>query len=612
MNIPMFKEEIELKATYIFDLENAEITSHVWRCNSNGRPYKKIEDEYTKEGKMEARLLFQAIHNEPFFEKQCYTLTYMVPNMPEDYREDRKLVLSVSIYNEDGRLLIPHLCRPLPGGKGQDYWDSFQNILYSNKKKRKRNPFSAISVFNRIRILKYSVENNKIDLTILRKITVAPYGRGDICVCLPLPDENPGASIMEIVVQGDRLRENLKSVSENLDLKLKHLFITAPPGSGKERYSTYVHYGSARKGKPNKVDMTSPRKEVERMLRGSVVERGVFAKGLFAKAAGGTIIFDEIDKLEFKEEDSDRDLSYLLRPLDPGKYLPENGSQEMDVKDVAMIFMGSESPERLEKGPKEDNRKRIVPPDFFTRVSDPKVKIEHPLSIKFDSEFNNTFSCLVRYFYWKAIEEMALGETGLESLSKTKRIERMNNLLRESMLEKLDALKPTPTTAERRFIAYLVKWIGLFNGGSTGNNERFNLIKTIWFKVEPTKPWSQLVRLATSQGFINEFISIKRPSVREISETVRSFVRKNWHLAEAKDGELIFPNPIYRNSDSLESENGLSLRDRNSDSPYSKEKLKLADALALELSQGLKLYDPEKMDLWVQPDQPSRDRPASE
>jgi len=568
MNVPMFKEEIELKATFIFDLKNAEITSDVWRCDSNGRPYKKIQDEYIKEGKNEARLLFQAIHNKPFFEKQCYTLTYMVPDMPEDQRgDDWKLVLSVSMYNEDGRLLIPHLCSLLPDKKGQNYWNSFINILYPNKRKQKRNPFCAISVFNRIRILEYSVKNNKIVLTILRKITVAPYCRGDLCVCLPLPDENPDASGLEMVVQGERLRENIQSISENLDLRLKQLFIKAPSGSGKEGYSTYVHYGSGRKGEPNKVDMTSPRKEVEKMLRGSVVERGVFVEGLFAKASGGTIVFDEIDKLEAKSEVFDRDLSYLLRPLDPGKYLPENGSEERDVEDVTMIFMGSETPERLKEGPQKQKGKHISPRDFFTRISDPWVDIKHPLPDAYNDKFRDTFSCLVRYFYWKAVEEMAISETGLDKQSKRKEIKRINILLQKSILGKLDCAEPT--TAERRFISYLVKWLGQFTEGLESRNNKkeagypFHLIKTLWFKVE-------------RKGWDNSF---KKPSVREIKKVVRSFVRKNWHSAERSDKKGKGSDLIFNNLKGNE----------------------LVTVMAAELSKGLKLRCSKKEVDWVQP-----------
>ncbi len=571
MNAPIFVDKIKLKATYKFNLNDARIESELWRLLPNINQYIKIRPDIAKKGIEEAKLLFQAIHNEPFFEKQCYTIAHMVPDMPEDKRSNKRLVLSFSIYNEDGKLLIPHLCKPVSKKKGSEYWDAFIETLYPYETFKFLCPnrlqevqetiktgdlFGATSVENQIQIEEYSVHDEVIKLTISRKVTVAPYGRGDICVCLPLPDENPDASRLEMVAQGKRLRKNIQSISENLDLRLKQLFISAPPGSGKEGYSTYVHYGSGRKGEPNKVDMTSPREEVEKMLRGSVVERGVILEGLFAKASRGTIIFDEIDKLESKEKDSDRDLSYLLRPLDPGKYLPENGSREMNIDHVAMIFMGSKPPERLKKGPGEKEKgKPISPPDFFTRVSDPWVELQHPLPDTYNDEFNDTFSCLVRYFYWKAVEEMALGETGLENLLKEKGIKRINKLLLGNMQENLDDTEPT--TAERRFIAYLKMWLGDFIG-SIGSTGRFYLIKSLWFKV-------------ARHGWRGSF---KKPSVREISKVVRSFVRKNWHSAESKKMELEFPNLINGNSDS----NG---RKKGQDTQ------KLADALAASLSKEL-------------------------
>ena len=591
-------DEFEFISNYTIDLEHAAAISpsmtKIIRPAKGKEETLLVDKEYTDRGIKEAQLIFQAIHNEPFFEKQCYTLTWFVPDMPEDYRSNpqkdgqkKKSILGVSIYNEDFKLMIPHLCIPYDDDGGAKYWESFLKVLFPGEKDKTiidKIRFCAVSVFNRIRIQEYTANPKEITLKLLRKITVAPYCRGDICVCLPLPDENPDASGLEVVVQGERLRENIQSISENLDLRLKQLFIKAPSGSGKEGYSTYVHYGSGRKGEPNKVDMTSPRKEVEKMLRGSVVEKGVLVEGLFAKASGGTIVFDEIDKLEAKSEVFDRDLSYLLRPLDPGKYLPENGSEELDVEDVAMIFMGSETPERLKMGPQKQNGKRISPRDFFTRVSDPWVDLQHPLPDAYNDEFNTTFSCLVRYFYWKAVEEMALGETGLDKQSKRKKIKRINILLQKSILGKLDCAEPT--TAERRFISYLVKWLGQFTEGVEARNNkkdaryRFHLIKTLWFKVEIPKLGYKSITFTSRSELRDKFLRSKKPSVREISKVVRSFVRKNWHSAERSGEKRKGSGLIFNN-----------LQDNE-----------LVTVMAAELSKGLKLRGPKEEDYWVHPD----------
>lgn len=479
-----------IRITYSISLNDARIEEKSVKIRKEG------DNDFTNLNPMRIPLTKEQIFLHTLLTKvplgsEVYDMGYLVLTSPDEDSND--FVFAYWVYDKEDTLLAPFQFVKVTGEEAtKEYWERIKGIVPNELKAE--GPLT-LCFTNRIYIRSFEMRDENILLELERNFSAFQYVRGKFCVSLPLPGRKPDAPDKEIVIYGERVQNNLEKICQNLDLKLKHLFICADPGLGKEVYSSLVHYGTGRKGDLLKVDMTTPLNEVEAMLKGCVTEKGIFVPGSFEKAANGTIIFDEIDKVTGNTREQKANLSFLLRPLDPGVYYPQDGWEERKIEDVAMIFVGTKAPKELED--------KAIPEDFFTRVSEPAVKLEHPLPQEFSNEYDFTLTYLVRLFYWQAVEEMACLETGLKS---DLGADRRDKILAGKVYK--EAMSP----AEKRCTAILTKWLGRFDD-NLSDEQRFLVIQTLRFSV---------IRSTTGN----------RPSVRSLRDATWDFVRENWYDAK--------------------------------------------------------------------------------
>jgi two-component system, NtrC family, response regulator GlrR len=162
-----------------------------------------------------------------------------------------------------------------------------------------------------------------------------------------------------IVTGSDKMR-NLLGVVARIAPSDSTVFITGESGTGKELIARAVHFASPRKEKPivalNCAAVPEPL--LESILFGH--ERGAFtgaltgARGLFAKAQGGTIFLDEIGDMPLPIQ------AKVLRVLEERCFYPL-GSDKLSQVDVRVIVATN-------KDPKEEVRAGRFRQDLFYRV----------------------------------------------------------------------------------------------------------------------------------------------------------------------------------------------------------------------------------------------------
>lgn len=113
------------------------------------------------------------------------------------------------------------------------------------------------------------------------------------------------------------------------------LLIRGPTGTGKSRLARYCHERSSRRGQPfETLDLLSVPEDLQ-MAELFGWKRGAFtgavrdSAGALARAAGGTLFIDEVDKLSLKAQ------AGLLRVLEERRYRPigdEGGERRADVR----------------------------------------------------------------------------------------------------------------------------------------------------------------------------------------------------------------------------------------------------------------------------------------
>ncbi|MCK4342230.1 MAG: sigma 54-interacting transcriptional regulator [Phycisphaerae bacterium] len=241
----------------------------------------------------------------------------------------------------------------------------------------------------------YSVEkldfdrvNHSIKVKLRGHVSIAPYPRGRLCRCIPIPGKPPkperrpkeptSVRSPEVVLANRLVEEDMRVISQIWqDRSAKTVLVCGPPGSGKENYAKSLPFGAGRKRDAiQTISLAESEDDVTRQrLFGRKREDGTIALGLIHKAGQSAIFVDEAHYPEKKPGMR----AALLRVLETGEYYP-CGSDETEkvnaaesLVDVLWVFASS----RDVSGPRSIG---LVPPrDFWTRMTN-LVQIHHPLN----------------------------------------------------------------------------------------------------------------------------------------------------------------------------------------------------------------------------------------
>ena len=164
----------------------------------------------------------------------------------------------------------------------------------------------------------------------------------------------------------------VKSLINKLRNTESRIFISGPPGSGKELVARQIHKQSSRSNKPfvvvNGALLDLQKYEFE--LFGSENVNEVINSGFFEKAKDGTLLIDEVTEIPLETQ------AKILRVLIDQKFRRVNGSKEINVN-VRIISTSSKNiREEVDKGNfREDlyHRLNVVPiflPPLRDRVED--------------------------------------------------------------------------------------------------------------------------------------------------------------------------------------------------------------------------------------------------
>jgi len=242
-------------------------------------------------------------------------------------------------------------------------------------------PFQQAGVVTHdVEVVRYE-QNGAASIGMKDVVTLYRYPMGEYCRALPIPpffdDEerlNPephpryAITLSTVVSRDYGLNEAAWNKIEALNQLVSDpgqiILVTGKPGSGKELYARAIHCLS-RRSKPrvfrkfSAAGMTFDDLRIQ--LAGSMTNSGQYAPGEIAKAMGGSLMVDELDKACSDEEGRRRFYSWLLRVLEAGEYQPVGGAEQMTYQDVAWLLTGAFSNSR--------QREKEVPLDFWSRLS---------------------------------------------------------------------------------------------------------------------------------------------------------------------------------------------------------------------------------------------------
>jgi len=200
----------------------------------------------------------------------------------------------------------------------------------------------------------------------------------------------------DIIGKGQAI-EKIRSLIVKLKNTESRIFVSGPPGSGKELVARQVHKQSARSSKPfvvvNGALLDAQKYEFE--LFGSDNSNDTTSYGFFEKAQGGTLLIDEVTEIPLETQ------AKILRVLIDQKFRRVNGSKEINVN-VRIISISSKNiREEVDKGNfREDLYHRLnVVPIFLPPLKDRAEDI--PL--------------LLNYFSKKIAELNGISETKIDT-----------------------------------------------------------------------------------------------------------------------------------------------------------------------------------------------------
>ena len=192
----------------------------------------------------------------------------------------------------------------------------------------------------------------------------------------------------------------VKSLINKLRNTESRIFISGPPGSGKELVARQIHKQSARSNKPfvvvNGALLDLQKYEFE--LFGSENVNEIINFGFFEKAKDGTLLIDEVTEIPLETQ------AKILRVLIDQKFRRVNGSKEINVN-VRIISTSSKNiREEVDKGNfREDlyHRLNVVPiflpplkdrpediPDLLNYFSKKIAELNGINEIKLDTDFD--------------------------------------------------------------------------------------------------------------------------------------------------------------------------------------------------------------------------------
>ena len=192
----------------------------------------------------------------------------------------------------------------------------------------------------------------------------------------------------------------VKSLINKLRNTESRIFISGPPGSGKELVARQIHKQSSRSNKPfvvvNGALLDLQKYEFE--LFGSENVNEIINFGFFEKAKDGTLLIDEVTEIPLETQ------AKILRVLIDQKFRRVNGSKEVNVN-VRIITTSSKNiREEVDKGNfREDlyHRLNVVPiflpplkdrpediPDLLNYFSKKIAELNGINEIKLDTDFD--------------------------------------------------------------------------------------------------------------------------------------------------------------------------------------------------------------------------------
>ena len=130
-------------------------------------------------------------------------------------------------------------------------------------------------------------------------------------------------------------RAEVESAADRLAKSPGPLLLAGPTGSGKEVLARRIHAESQRRGPFIAVRAASLGEEHAATLFGRAGANGVVRPGLFARARGGTLFFDEVGELPTGAQ------SALLRVLEDGSFRPQGSPDECPLE--ARILAGTQA-----------------------------------------------------------------------------------------------------------------------------------------------------------------------------------------------------------------------------------------------------------------------------
>jgi len=235
--------------------------------------------------------------------------------------------------------------------------------------------------------------------------------------------------------------EKVKNLINKLSNTESRVFVSGPPGSGKELVARQIHKKSKRKNKPFVVvngALLDPLK-YELELFGSENKDGIINYGFFEKAENGILLIDEISEIPLETQ------AKILRVLIDQKFKRLNGVNEINV-DVRIISTTSKNiREEITRGNfREDlyHRLNVVPiilPALEERLEDiplllnyfsKKISELNGISIvKIDTNFNLFYT-----YKWPGnVRELRNLVERISILAVNEKNININNLVKDSL-----------------------------------------------------------------------------------------------------------------------------------------------------------------------------------